>query len=724
MPYNAGTLEISFFGKSSGEIENIKNLAKSLSSLSNVMTKIEKLDFSKAEKSFEQLTKAITPFINKVNEAQGSLESLDSIMKQSGFTSKAKGSSGFGGLGMAFSFTTAIFAARRLGRFVGDIAQAGADYAETLNLWQVSMGKNIDQATKFVDKLNEAYGVSKETLMNSQAIFKNMLGSLGEVSDAQSYILSEGITQMALDYASLYNVTFEQAMTKFQAALAGQVRPIRSTSGFDITEQTLYSLYQSLGGTKTMRQLTITEKRLLSILAIFEQMEASGATGDLKKTIDSFANQSKIMAESWKQLKSSVGAVLTKLISTTEIIPKLSGAFIALAKIFETYGKVIGAFDTNVDVFGGLGDSADEANKSIEKLNESLGLLAIDKFRVLDQDTGDGTENLGIDEIIVKRYGKYPEILEEAKNKATEFANKILETFGLLKDDGTIDTEKLDEVKEKIEQILVPLGALFAGISLLGTSDKISKAFEVLKTGFNTVLTAITSHPYVLIIMAIAAAIAYMYIRNEEFRESINGLVGVITPLMSVLGVLFNSVLVPIFNLLDAIAPLLAIVVDLATVLFTAVLYDMLVFSGFIPMLDVLMKLLQAILNTVVLLVEAISDLLSGDFSWKKIGNAFKNIGKDFIDLENTATVKYSKASFDTITSTLGKYSKQEYNLTNPVYNYPQNAGGYLNSGTSNVAGAIQPTEQIIKVYLDGEQIYDNVTGHASQRGYEWATVN
>ena len=46
--------------------------------------------------------------------------------------------------------------------------------------------------------------------MNAQATFKNMLGSLGQISESTAYALSEGITQMAIDYASLYNVNFEK----------------------------------------------------------------------------------------------------------------------------------------------------------------------------------------------------------------------------------------------------------------------------------------------------------------------------------------------------------------------------------------------------------------------------------------------------------------------------------------------------------------------------------
>jgi hypothetical protein len=146
-----------------------------------------------------------------------------------------------------------------------------------------------------------------------------MLASLGEIKDETAYELSEGITQMALDYASLYNVSIEQAMTKFQAALAGQVRPIRS-AGLDITETTLYQFYQEIGGTKTMRQLNRTEKQLLSILAVYKQMGTAGALGDMSKTLGNFANQSRMLNENFKRIATWTGLILEHLLTENEVI--------------------------------------------------------------------------------------------------------------------------------------------------------------------------------------------------------------------------------------------------------------------------------------------------------------------------------------------------------------------------------------------------------------------
>ena len=332
----------------------------------------------------------------------------------------AKNGGGFGFLKIAK--WTAVFAvARRFGRTLSNIVQSGADYTETLNLWETAMGSNLNVATEFVNKMNEAYGISEKTLMNAQAIFKNMLGSLGQISDTMAYSLSEGITQMALDYASLYNQTFEQAFTKFQGALAGQVRPIRSVAGYDITENTLYQLYQSLGGTKTMRQLTRTEKQLLSILAIFNQMTASGAVGDLDKTMESFANQSRVMAEAWDRIKTYAGVLLTYLIEQTDIMVKINAVLIYLGNSIKKYVESVGAIKSfGGNIFEETTDSVLDTSNAIDEVKGKL--LDFDKFRAL---SSSDDNVLGLDEKLLSALAKYTSILGNASMKANQLVENI-----------------------------------------------------------------------------------------------------------------------------------------------------------------------------------------------------------------------------------------------------------------------------------------------------------
>jgi hypothetical protein len=240
------------------------------------------------------------------------------------------------------------------------------------------MRGNISQARQFTSEMTKAYGISSATLMNYQATFKNMLSALGNISETTAYGLSEALTQMALDFSSFYNVSVESAMTKFQAVLSGQVRPIR-TAGYDITEQTLFQLYQQIGGTKTVRQLNQTEKQLLRILAVFEQMNRSGATGDLAKTLGSSANQLRMMKEQGREFATWIGISFQTLMEKSGILIGINTALYVAVELARSLAYSLGYAEPDWGI--DFAEGVEEAEKEVDNLKGKL--LGFDKFQVL-----------------------------------------------------------------------------------------------------------------------------------------------------------------------------------------------------------------------------------------------------------------------------------------------------------------------------------------------------
>ena len=414
-------------------ITNLASAAKSLSSISR-LSNLDKMDFAKVGKGFETLSIAIQPFLNKVREAEASLTALDGILRRSsgkkiqglldgGATNnKSSGIFGFAKLGVN------LYMMRSLGRYAANLVQAGSDYTETLNLWQVAMRDNLDIADQFINKMQKAYGISTKTLMNAQAIFKNMIGSLGQISDATAYALSEALVQMSADFASLYNVTIESAFQKMQAMLAGQVRPIRS-AGLDMTETTLFMFYQQLGGTKTMRQLNRTEKQLLSILAVYQQMGSAGALGDMSKTLNQFANQSRMMTEYWAELKTWSGLLLKDLVDQSGMLVYINALLITTTEIVKAIAKSRGIGNENF--LTGMFETAEATNDAVDELQGKL--LDFDKFRSLE---GATASPLAIDEKLLEAITGYSSKIDQAQNAAQKLADTWLEFW--LTEDGTI----------------------------------------------------------------------------------------------------------------------------------------------------------------------------------------------------------------------------------------------------------------------------------------------
>ena len=368
-----------------------------------------------------------------------------------------------------------IYMMRRLGRFVGQLVQAGSDYNETLNLWQVAMRNNLDVADEFVNKMQKAYGISSKTLMNAQAVFKNMIGSLGQISDETAYALSEALVQMSADYASLYNRTLESAFQNMQSMLAGQVRPIRS-AGLDITETTLYQYYQQIGGTKAMRQLTRTEKQLLSILAVYKQMGSAGALGDMTKTLNEFANQSRMMTEYWAELKTWSGLLIKDLIDQSGLLVFINALLITITEIVKAIAKSRGIGEENylTDFF----ETTKATNHEVDELQGKL--LDFDKFRSLE---GASASPLAIDDKLIEAITGYSSKIDQAENEAQKLADTWLKFW--LNDEGFL-TDQAQDLLDTIKALTVALIAITA-VSFLGKIEKLTLSLGSFVALFETI---------------------------------------------------------------------------------------------------------------------------------------------------------------------------------------------------------------------------------------------
>lgn len=457
------------------------SLGKGLGTLAR---NINKIDFEKAEQGFARLTTAITPFLEKVSASQVGLSALNGTLKQisnrklsnldyssQNLNLENKNTKRTTSVLTVFKRVFSLATLRRMGYLVQSLVQYGTDYTETLNMWQVSMRDNLDTATEFVSKMSKAYSISSNTIMNAQAVFKNMLSNLGDLSEAVSYSLSESVTQMALDFSSLFNTTYEDAINKFQSVLSGQTRPIRSISGFDITEDTLYQIYQNLGGTKTKSALTVIEKRLLSIYAVYSQMGKSGAVGDLAKTLDNFANQARMVSENFNELKTQVGLFLQELLQSWGVLKNINAGLIFATEIVKT----LVSYETP-NFLDGLYESAEDANDSVDELTGKL--LDFDKIRALNSTTE--TNSLALDQTILDALSSYSTILGTVKNDARELAEKWLVKLGLFKFDENGELVKNQETFDQIEAALKSIAQTAGVFITMGIIKKIIAATTAL----------------------------------------------------------------------------------------------------------------------------------------------------------------------------------------------------------------------------------------------------
>ena len=557
------------------------NLTKNLSGVANAFSKItnaSKIDTKGLYAKFNSLTRIITPFVDKVKEGETSLVALSQTLKSmKSPTSTGGGKTSNGGTNRNKKDNVNIFAtlgkwnyminmARYYGRSLANIVQLSMDYVETQNLWQVANRNNLEMAEQFIQKMNKAYGVSEAALMNYQAIFKNMLSALGDLSDEISSGLSMQLTQMALDFSSLYNVTIPSAMQKFQAVLSGQVRPIRSVSGYDITENTIFDLYAGAGGEKTMRQLSQIEKRLLRIVAVFDQMGATGATGDMAKTIESASNQARIMNEQFKETMTWTGQIVLMWLDSAGVFQKINAFLITMKEIMRAIAYDLGYSEQNF--LDGLVTSAEDAGEAVDDIQGKL--LSFDKFEALNSNQ---SNVLGIDQTVLDLLEKINYQTEEFEMEATKISDQWLTALGFIDENGDGILEITDKARKLLDTLKI-IGTIVG--SLIGASlltkllniTGIVQTFSGVLKIIPSLLTAISAHPIVAVIVAISAVLVYMYNTNEKFRESVNKL---FKSLGEVLGVVFE-VLEPIFDivseLIDMLAPALSWIAEKLAVVF------------------------------------------------------------------------------------------------------------------------------------------------------------
>lgn len=771
MAYKAGDLNFTVEAINSNAVNSLDTVIAKLSSLSSILKtitgadfkwinsfgtkmknlskKMQEIDWGGFEKNFLNLANSISPFIDKINSAEKSLVALSNILQR---TKKINGSFNINKkirnnqstnaqnqaaekFNLGFSLATisgTIYATKRLGTAVANLIQYGVDYTETLNLWQVAMRKNLEQADEFIQKLNKVYGISQKTLMNAQATFKNILGSLGNITDSAAYAISEGVTQMALDYASLFNTTFESAFSKFQAALTGQVRPIRALSGYDITETTLYQLYQELGGTKSLRQLTVTEKRLLAINSIFNQMQRSGAIGDLSKTLDNFANQSRMLSENWKELLTYVGLYLQNLLQSWGVLKNVNAVLIFITEILKTI--------TNIETpnfVDGIFESTTEATDAVEKLQGKL--LDFDKFRALNSSQDD--TSLAIDEKILNSITNYKSILESTNNQARELAESWLLALGFTKNENG-ELQATENIINKIKAGLLGLLSavtVLVGLGLIGFIQKLTVGLFTLKTAM-TLLNA-----------TLIGGIIYSFIRMLElFREGKTGaglLAGAIgatlTAALILLKTKFAGLTLEMIKAKlagKAFANSLSVIKNIGV----GVLAGFASFTVVSAFLEGLPSKLQKVVSALFIVVGVLaqvaalvviakegmkSGLIGASIAGIGIGAIIAGVKTISNQLKTSEVPKYANGASNIDGGTL--FYAGEAGKTEVVYNGDNGKSNVANISQLSTAfyqalvryGSNKNNNISLQVNLDGETVYKNTTSHAKRNGLCWSKI-
>lgn len=196
------------------DLDKLKEYEQTLTNIKNIITKFPK--------NFNLISSNATQ--NQINSINKSLSNTEKTLNQIGVATK-----------VAFNYSAIRGFGRILKRTLSTMysyIDKSQDYLEDINLFQVAFDDNYNSAERFINKLNEMYGLDEKWLTRTVAIFKQLSNAMN-LSVEQGTKLSKLMTQMSIDISSLYNLDIDRASGVLQSALAGQTRPI-NFSGFTL----------------------------------------------------------------------------------------------------------------------------------------------------------------------------------------------------------------------------------------------------------------------------------------------------------------------------------------------------------------------------------------------------------------------------------------------------------------------------------------------------------
>lgn len=245
-----------------------------------------------------------------------------------------------GVLGAQALYGAAIKAAQGIKELAKESIGLAMEAIESESLFASSMGKMTNQALKWSKDLSKSLGLNQYELRKNIGTFNVMFTAMG-IGAEKAFELSRGLTQLAYDMASFYNLRPEEAFDKLRAGITGQTEPLKRL-GILVDEATAKTYAYKTGIAETGAQLTQQEKVLARYAAITAQTAV--AQGDLAKTMESPANQLRVLQSITEEAKTTLGmAFLPTLSLVTKELTGFAGKAETVNENLVFMAKVIAA---------------------------------------------------------------------------------------------------------------------------------------------------------------------------------------------------------------------------------------------------------------------------------------------------------------------------------------------------------------------------------------------
>ncbi len=232
-----------------------------------------------------------------------------------------------------------------------DVIKTGVDYASDLaevqNVVDVTFGNSASAIDSWSTTTLKAYGINEVSAKRYAGTMGAMLKSSGLAGDAVVG-MSQDMTTLAGDMASFYNLDLETAFEKIRSGISGETEPLKQLGiNMSVANLEAYALAQGIG--KSYSEMTQAEQVMLRYNYLMSA--TSDAHGDFSRTSGSWANQTRLLSESWTEF---TGVLANQLLPTLAM--------------------VIGWFN---NLIGWLTENADTVSAVLLGLAVTIGILSI-----------------------------------------------------------------------------------------------------------------------------------------------------------------------------------------------------------------------------------------------------------------------------------------------------------------------------------------------------------
>lgn len=358
----------------------------------------------------------------------------------------------------ARSFTSVVrsLIGLQLSSWLVSAAKQSIDYAENLNLFRVAMGEAVDVGNEFIAQMAEIYGMDPSNLMRYAGNFYQLSDAIDMPSETAAK-LSLSLVKATNDISSLFNVPIEKVFDDLSSGMQGMSRAVRKY-GMDIRATTIQQTALSLGITESVETMSEANRQGLRFITMMKQ--ATNASGDFARTIESPANQLKVFKEQITQLGRAIGDLFVTPLRNA--IQHINGFVMALRMVINFVGSILGWVRDDTD---GITDVTEDVAESVEHIGAAAGsaakelkamLAPFDELNVLSKP--DASAGIGggssvsdiLDPAIAAEIENMELQLEQIRMKSVEVRDALLEFFGFETENGVILDWDASEFEENL----------------------------------------------------------------------------------------------------------------------------------------------------------------------------------------------------------------------------------------------------------------------------------